>query len=126
MDAAQPLSLHALACMAVTLIGMAVDVWSGASGVIVLGIVFAAVALGLIERYLALRLRLDAGLFTDLAAGRIANLFMLDAGLDAIGVHRHAPRTLDERIAGCRMWWRRHLAVVVAQTALTLLAVVSS
>jgi hypothetical protein len=122
MEAAHTLGLLALACTAVALIGLAVDAWRDEALTIALG----AVLLGLVERYFALRLRLDAGLFADLATGRIASLAALDDGLAAIGVRSGAPRPLDDRIAGCRRLWRRHLAVVLVQAAMTLLAVVSS
>jgi hypothetical protein len=122
MDAARALGLLALACTLAAMIGLAVDAWRDEALAIALG----AVLLGLVERYFALRLRLDAGLFADLASGRIAGLAALDAGLAAIGVRGDLARTLDDRIAGCRRLWRRHLVVVVVQTAMTLLAVVSS
>jgi hypothetical protein len=125
MDAARALGLLALACTLAAMIGLAVDAWRDEALAIALG----AVLLGLVERYFALRLRLDAGLFADLASGRIAGLAALDAGLTAIGVRGvrgDLARTLDDRIAGCRRLWRRHLVVVVVQTAMTLLAVVSS
>lgn len=122
MDAAQALGLFALACVAVAMISLSVDSWRGENLVTALG----AVLLGLVERYYALRLRLDAGLFADLASGRIADLAALDDGLAAIGVRAAGPRTLDARIAGCRTLWRRHMMVVAVQALLTLLAVVSS
>jgi hypothetical protein len=117
--------LLALACTTVMLLGMAAGAWRDEA----LMLAIATSLLGVVERYFALRLRLDAGLFADLASGRIADLAALDAGLAAIGVHGvrgNLARTLDDRIAGCRRLWRRHLVVVVAQTAMTLLAVVSS
>lgn len=122
MEAAQPLGLLALACTLVAMIGLAVDAWRDD----VLAIALGAVLLGLVERYFALRLRLDAGLFADLAAGRIASLAALDGGLAAIGVQSGMPRPLDDRITGGRTLWRQHLAIVLIQTAITLLAVVSS
>lgn len=122
MEAAQALGLLALVCTAIALIGLAVDAWRDEILTVALG----AVLLGVIERYFALRLRLDAGLFADLASGRIADLAALDEGLGAIGVRVATPRPLDDRIAGCRRLWRRHLAIVVMQAAMTLLAVVSS
>lgn len=122
MDAAQSLGLLALACTVVALIGLAVDAWRDESLYVALG----AVLPGVIERYFALRLRLDAGLFADLATGRISDLAALDDGLAAIGVRAAMPRPLDDRIAGCRRLWRRHLVVVIVQAAMTLLAVVSS
>ena len=57
---------------------------------------------------------------------RIADLAALDHGLAAIGARIATPRPLDDRIAGCRRLWRRHLAIVVVQAVTTLLAVVSS
>ncbi|MBX3711650.1 MAG: hypothetical protein KF800_06795 [Lysobacter sp.] len=122
MDAMQAPGLLALACTTVMLLGMAADAWRDEA----LMLAIATVLLGLVERYFALRLRLDAGLFADLASGRLADLAALDAGLAAIGVRGKPARTLDDRIAGCRRLWRRHLAVVVVQAAMTLLAVVSS
>lgn len=122
MDAAQAPGLLAVACATVMLLGIAAGAWRDEDRVLAL----ATVLLGVIERYFALRLRLDAGLFADLADGRIASLAALDDGLAAIGVRAGVPRPLDARIAGCRRLWRWHLAVVVAQTAMTLVAVVSS
>ena len=125
-DAAQVLGLLGLACTTVMLLGMAAGAWRDED----LALALATALLALVERYFALRLRLDAGLFADLADGRIADLAALDAGLAAIGVRTGAPtkppRSLDDRIAGGRRLWRWHLSVVVAQAALTLLAVVSS
>ncbi len=122
MDAAHALGLLALVCTAIALIGMAVDAWRDE----VLAVALGALLLGMVERYYALRLRLDAGLFADLASGRIADLAALDHGLAAIGARIATPRPLDDRIAGCRRLWRRHLAIVVVQAVTTLLAVVSS
>ncbi len=122
MDAAQAAGLLALACTSVLLLGIAAGAWSEE----IRDLAIATALLGLVERYFALRLRLDAGLFADLADGRIANLSALDDGLAAIGVRHAAPRPLDDRIAGGRRLWRWHLSVVVAQAAMTLLAVVSS
>lgn len=122
MDATQALGLLTLACTTVMLLGMAAGAWRDEA----LMLAIATVLLGLVERYFALRLRLDAGLFADLASGRIADLASLDAGLSAIGVRTGTPRPLDDRIAGCRRLWRRHLVVVVVQAMMTLLAVVSS
>jgi hypothetical protein len=122
MDAAQAAGLLALACTTVMLLGMAAGAWRDEA----LMLAIATSLLGVFERYFALRLRLDAGLFADLASGRIAGLAALDVGLAAIGVRGNLARTLDDRIAGCRRLWRRHLVVVIVQTAMTLLAMVSS
>ena len=121
-----PLAIAFIACTGVMLLGMAAGAWRDEDLVLAL----ATALLGMVERYFTLRLRLDAGLFADRADGRIADLAALDAGLAAIGVRSGTPtmpsRPLDDRIAGGRRLWRRHLAVVVVQAALTLLAVVSS
>lgn len=122
LDAAQALAQLALVCIAVTLIGLAVGAWREEH----LAIGLAAIALGLVERNFALRIRLDAALFSDLAAGRIATLDALDAGLASIGAPARAARSLDDRIAGCRGLWRRHLAVATVQMLLALLLVLSS
>ncbi len=126
MDATQAPGLLAMACTSVMLLGMAAGAWHDED----LALALATALLGVVERYFALRLRLDAGLFADLADGRIADIAALDAGLAAIGVRAGAPtnppRPLDARIAGGRRLWRWHLAVVLLQAAMTLLAVVSS
>ncbi|WP_295540789.1 hypothetical protein [uncultured Pseudacidovorax sp.] len=80
----------------------------------------AAALLGLTERYLAFRLRLDEALFHALATGRLAGLPALDDGLAWLG-RRPAtpgtpPRSLHERLRGTRALLRRHLATVLLQT----------
>ena len=72
---------------------------------------------GAAERVLALRLRLDAGLFTDLAQGRMASLPALDAALQANGLRRAtaSPRALAPRLQGTQRLQRWHVAVVVLQ-----------
>ncbi|MCC7247866.1 MAG: hypothetical protein IT473_04505 [Lysobacter sp.] len=86
---------------------------------------FAAVALLPFERFLALRLRFDRGLFADLAAGRIADLPALDRVLAASGLRRATDgpaRTLADRVRGTRRLWRAHAAVAAAQLLLSLAA----
>ncbi len=89
--------------------------------------VTAALALALtpIERYYALRLRFDRGLFADLAGGRLPNLAALDAALTGLGLRRAAAsaRPLADRIRGTLRLWRAHAVVVAAQVLLCLLAV---
>ena len=88
---------------------------------------WAALALALPERVLALRLRFDRGLFTDLAEGRIVSLQTLDAALSAWRKAAPGPvRTLEARIAGTLGLWRRHAAVVAVQALLCLIALAPS
>ncbi len=89
-------------------------------------IVTAALALALmpIERYYALLLRFDRGLFADLADGRLASLDALDAALIGLGLRRTVSpsRSLADRIRGALRLWRAHAIVVAAQVLLCLLA----
>lgn len=90
-------------------------------------LLLAAVALlGLPERYLAFRLRLDRRLFDALAAGRIADLSTLDRALAHAGLRAapaDAPRPLDDRLSGTRRLLRRHAGVVALQSLLLIAAV---
>ncbi len=110
----------ALGCAAVVALGLLVEAWRDH----LLAAPLLALALAPFERYLALRLRFDAGLFADLADGRIGSLDALDAGLTVLGVRRAAPRTLDNRLQGARRLWRYHAVVVVLMAAVTAAAVV--
>lgn len=110
----------ALGCAAVVALGLLVEAWRGH----LLAAPLLVLALTPFERYLALRLRFDAGLFADLAGGRIGDLAALDAGLAVLGVRRAAPRTLDDRLQGTRQLWRYHAVVVALMTAVTAAAVV--
>lgn len=69
----------------------------------------------LAERYLALRLALDARLFARLADGTLPDLGALDAGLmRALNVDAaKAGRPLVARIAGARRLHRWHMAVAL-------------
>lgn len=119
LQAAQALEWLALAAAAVALWRL---LWSPADGWTPWA-AWAALALALPERVLALRLRFDRGLFAELADGRIASLQALD---DALSHWRSTspgtPRPLAARIAGTLRLWRRHAAVVGAQALLCLLA----
>ncbi|WP_213957379.1 MULTISPECIES: hypothetical protein [unclassified Variovorax] len=89
---------------------------------------FGAVAIiGVLERYLALRLRLDAGLFEGLARGNIASLSALDSALGRIGVRQlpDASRALAERVFGTRQLLQRHGITVACQAAMFLLALLT-
>jgi hypothetical protein len=77
----------------------------------------AAVVAGLAERYIALRLRLDAELFLWLARPD-TGLAQLDAALAAQGMGRKAGRSLAERVRGTQVWVRRHVVICIAQLAL--------
>ena len=82
-------------------------------------IAYAAVALiGLPERYLALRLRLDASLFDGLARATIASLPSMDHALERLGLRRNADRARPraDRVLGTRQLMQRHGIAVIAQT----------
>ena len=87
----------------------------------------ATALLGVLERYFALRLALDIGLFDGLARGHVGSLAGLDAALHRLGL-RHAPgapRSLDERVLGTRLLLQRHGIVVACQSAMFLLALLT-
>jgi len=84
----------------------------------------AVVALvGLAERYLALRLRLDAHVFSALAQGAISP-GNLDGALERLGLRRDAdaPRPLPQRVMLARQLMQRHGVAVAAQTVVCALA----
>ncbi len=112
----------ALCCAVVIALGYMAQAWRDEA----MGFALLVLVLTPLERYFALRLRFDAGLFADLASGRIADVTVLDAGLATLGI-RKAPqssRTLDERLKGSRRLWRFHATVVVLIAACTVIAVV--
>lgn len=87
----------------------------------------AVAAIGLFERYMALRLRLDAGLFDGLASGAIPSLSTLDMALQKLGL-RQAPdaqRALADRVQGARQLMQRHGIAVACQSAMFLLALLT-
>ena len=79
---------------------------------------------GTVERYLAFRIRLDAGLFKGLAAKTIPSLAALDRVLACLKLRRQsgASRRLDERLEGARRLIQQHAAVIALQTLCFLLA----
>ncbi|WP_304309313.1 hypothetical protein [Pseudacidovorax intermedius] len=84
--------------------------------------------LGLAERYLALRLHLDEGLFAALACGALPDLAALDDALAWLGLRpasSSALRPLDERLRGTQALMRRHLGVVLLQTLCVLSALIA-
>jgi len=86
---------------------------------------YAAVALvGLLERYLALRLHLDAGVYEALAQGAIGSLPSLDGTLERLGLRRggDASRSLAERVLLARQLMQRHGIAVTIQTVMFALA----
>lgn len=122
LEASSTLGALALCCAVVAALGTLAQAWRDAA----LGFAVVALALTPFERYLALRLRFDAGLFADLASGRIDDLAALDAGLAGLGVGKDkpSPRTLDDRLEGARRLWRRCALIVGLQTASVAVAVV--
>lgn len=114
--------------LALAVVGMAVLALTGRSLPLVSWLGFAAVALlGLPERYLAFRLRLDAGLFNDLAAETIVSPDALDHALQRLGLRSAPgePRTLQERVLGARQLLQRHGIVVICQSVLFMLALLT-
>lgn len=122
LGASSALGAMALGCAAVLIFGCMLQTWRGDA----VAVVLLVLVLSPVERYLALRLRFDAGLFADLADGRIADLAALDAGLAMLGVRNapQRPRTLDDRLAGSRRLWRFHAVVVALMAVGTGVAVV--
>ena len=91
---------------------------------------FGAVAIiGIFERYMALRLRLDVGLFDGLASGAIPSLSTLDVALQKLGLRpasdADAPRALADRVQGARQLMQRHGIAVACQSAMFLLALLT-
>ena len=114
--------------LALAVVGMAVLALTGRSLPLVSWLGFAAVVvLGLPERYLAFRLQFDAGLFKDLSAQNMASLAALDHALQRLGLRKapDATRTLEDRVLGARQLLQRHGIVVVCQSALFLLALLT-
>lgn len=75
----------------------------------------------LTERYVAVRVKLDAMLFDRLSRGQapggLPSMVALDGALLAVlGVPAHRRgRCLDERLRGAQRWWRLHLCLIAAQ-----------
>jgi hypothetical protein len=87
----------------------------------------ATVVIGILERYLASRLRLDGGLFERMATGTIASVAALDGALRRLGL-RFAPdsaRSIEERVQDARQLIQRHGIVVACQAAMFLLALLT-
>lgn len=86
----------------------------------------AALMLGIAERWLALRLQLDARLFHAIAQGDIQSLSVLDGALGALGLRpiNSNTRTLASRIVGTRRLLRRYTATLLAQALLLVAAFV--
>lgn len=75
------------------------------------------ILLGLVERYVAVRLRLDAALFAWLARPG-TELEHLDAAFLALGFRGKAGRPLADRVRGTQDWLRRHVLLCTAQLVL--------
>ena len=114
--------------LALAVVGMGVVALTGRSLPLVSWLGFAAMALlGLPERYLAFRLRFDAGLFKDLATQTMPSLAAMDHALQRMGL-RNPPdeaRTLEQRVLGARQLLQRHGIVVICQSVLFLLALLT-
>lgn len=122
LEASSTLGALALCCAVVTAFGTLAHAWRDAA----MGLALLALALTPVERYLAMRIRFDAGLFADLASARIDDLAGLDTGLAALGIGKdpQSLRTLDDRLQGSRRLWRHHALIVGLQAASVAVAVV--
>ena len=116
LGTAPALSLVAWLAVAAALAGLATG---GAPHPIVL-----LVPLAVAERYLAVRVALDARLFDRLAVGSLGTLDDLDAGLQQVLAvpAAKAGRPLAPRIAGARRLHRLHIVTVVLIALLAILA----
>ncbi len=77
------------------------------------------------ERYFAFRIRLDAGLFGNLASGMIASLSMLDEALNKAELRKHSTgplRELDDRLTATRHLIKLHSMLVAGQSLALLVA----
>ena len=122
LEASSTLGALALCCAVVAALGTLAHAWRDGA----LGFALFALMLTPFERYFALRIRFDAGLFADLASGRIDDLVALDVALSALGVGKgpQSLRMLDDRLHGSRRLWRRHALTVGLQAASIAVAVV--
>ena len=83
--------------------------------------------LGLLERYFAFRVRFDEKLFDGLAKGSVVSLLSLDFALERLGL-RTAPRMergLQERMLATRQLMYRHAVIVVCQSVMFALALLT-
>lgn len=87
----------------------------------------AVVIIGVLERYLWMRLRLDVDLFEALGNSGLESLRQLDRALERLDVRAPAEalRNLDERVAGARQLCQRHSIVVACQCTMFLLALLT-
>lgn len=79
---------------------------------------------GLMERYVAVRLALDEQLFHQLGHGRMPSLQALDDSLARLGLLK-SPLTVrpwGDRLSGTRSLLRRHVFLVLLQTAAALVS----
>lgn len=107
--------------LAATALAAAVLLLKSSIGVAAGALLVAALLAGTADRYYALRVRLDAGLFADLAQGHIASLPALDAALARVGLRKPGTvaRSLDDRMHGAKGLLIKHIAVIGLQ-AMTL------
>jgi hypothetical protein len=115
--------------LALTAISLAVLALTGRSLSLLSCMGFGAVAvIGVLERYLDLRVRFDAGLFDDVGRGTVASLAALDSALQRLGLRpavRGVTRQLDDRVLGARQLLQRHTLAVACQSAMFLLALLT-
>ena len=115
--------------LALTMIALAVLALTARSLSLLSCMGFGAVAvIGLLERYLTLRVRFDARLFDHLGRGTVGSLAALDSALQRLGLRpsaHGAPRQLDDRVLGARQLMQRHTLAVACQSAMFLLALLT-
>jgi hypothetical protein len=124
----QAASVLAAWSLGLSMVAMAVLALTGRSLPLLSWLGFGGVALaGALERYLAFRLRFDAGLFKDLATQQIASLDTLDSSLQCLNLRPAPgqPRGLMDRVMGARQLIQRHTIVVICQSALFWLALLT-
>ena len=87
------------------------------------------IVLGVAERYYAFRLHFDAGLFDSLARSTIISLDAVDKALLGLGlsvsVTLQQVRPLADRVRRTRRLMQHHTVVVVCQSVLFFLALLS-
>jgi hypothetical protein len=108
--------------LAATTLAAAVLLVKTSIGVAAGAFLVAALLAGAADRYYALRVRLDAGLFADLAQGHVASLPALDAALARVGLRKSGTvaRSLDDRMQGAKGLLTKHVAVLGLQAMMLL------
>jgi hypothetical protein len=124
----QASSITAVWSLAVSVLAIGVLALTGRSLNMLAAISFSGVVfVGMLERYLAFRLRFDAGLFKDIANNGISSLGALDLALHRLGLRSASgpERALEDRVKGARQLLLRHGMAVTCQSSLFLVALLT-